>query len=128
VTYTIEVDEDSAGDLWVVRIVCHAAEDAICRCWCAEGCEETCYGSRIYVAAEPPELVAQAPTEGHRWAPIGSCRIVDWLEACGAEDSHDEEEPLRPGTHPIEADWDGDMYVWRYAEPDAAVTDAGVPL
>jgi hypothetical protein len=30
--------------------------------------------------------------------------------------------------HPIEAAWDGDMYVWRYAEPDAAVTDAGVPL
>jgi hypothetical protein len=137
VTHLIEVDRNEDGDLYVARFVCHAPPDALCRSWCVE-CEETCTARTVYVATEPLD-VAQAPPEGHRFAPMDppTCRIVDWL---GAGDAYDREELyagddldernrviLRPGLRPIEESWDGDSYLWEYADEAASREESEPP-
>lgn len=136
-THLVEVDRNDDGDLYVVRFVCEADPLALCRAWCADGCEEECVAREVYVSAEPVEPVAQAPVEGHRFAPMGEgrCRVVEWLGAGNAEDALDlyagddldrwNRAILRPGRHPIEESWDGDSYLWEYAEQPAAVRQEG---
>lgn len=136
-----DVELDTDGDPWVVHFVCTGGAEDICRQWCVS-CEESCTGTPVLTPAEV-ELIGQAPTDQHQWAPYTvsgstSCRIVDWLEAVGWQDSGWVDEPdnggerevtaadLRSGRHLIEEEWTGEDYIWRYpAGP--AVTDAGVP-
>lgn len=127
-THLVEV-ELVDGEPTVARFVCTEPEGSLCRAWCVE-CEEQCVARSVYVAAEPLDPIAQAPVEGHRFAPIASCRIVDWLGAGGSgdmEELHAEDEPLRPGLHPIEEEWDGDTYLWSYAEPEPEPAYPGHP-
>lgn len=96
------------------RFTCTAPIGATCRCWCTEGCDEFCSGKPVY---GDPELVAQAPVDGHRWADTGECRIVTWLENGGTPGElfmGEDDEPLRSGW--IETEWEGDCYLWQYAE------------
>jgi hypothetical protein len=133
VTHLVEVDTNEDGELYVARFMCRAAPDALCRSWCVE-CEEECTAPSVYVAAEPLDPVAQAPVDAHRFAPLDPpgerCRVVDWL---GAGDAYDREELyagddldernrviLRPGLRPIEESWDGDSYLWEYADEAAS--------
>lgn len=107
-----EVLPDGYGS---VRFLCTGGPKNTCRQWCAEGCEESCSGWN----RDPEE-------GGHRWADTGSCREMDWLDAVGWRDSGWVDEPdaggerevteqdLRPGLHPIETEWTGDDYIWRY--------------
>jgi hypothetical protein len=131
-TVTVELAEDDDGDVEVlfVRFGCTGGPEDECHQWCAEGCEEQCYGGRIILSGHLAELVAQAPLDGHRWEPMppdgSSCRIVDWLDAGDWQDTGfnaDGEEisrdQLLPGTHVIEEEWTGDDYTWSYAEPAA---------
>jgi hypothetical protein len=123
-----DVELDGDGEPWLVRFVCTGSPEEVCRQWCAEGCEEACYGEPIRLWPHDEELVAQAPPAGHRWEPYSkdgtSCRIVDWLDAVGWEetgwvdDGNGDREvtvvDLRPGRHRIEEEWTGDDYIWRY--------------
>lgn len=114
-TITAELDDHGTPDL--IRFACTGGPDDNCHQWCTEGCEEFCYAS----PERKPQPDGTVIVTGHHWAPMPpdgrSCRIVDWLDASGAEDTHaDEDEPYRPGTHPITAAWDGGDYVWAYAE------------
>ena len=126
-THLVEVDRNEDDELYVVRFVCKAAPDAVCRSWCADGCDEVCRARSVYVSAEPVE-VAQAPVDSHRFVPMDppSCRVADWLNV---GDAYDREELyagieldernrpiLRPGLQPIEEEWDGDSYLWSYAD------------
>lgn len=134
----VELYEDGGGAF--VRFVCAGDDTNVCRQWCAEGCEEQCLASDII--PWPASQGAPTPVDGeaHRWQPHfrageSTCRIVDWLDAVGWQDSGwvDDDEvgerevttaDLRAGRHLIETEWTGDDYIWRYpAEP--AVTDAG---
>lgn len=122
----VELDEDNYPSS--VRFVCTGTADDICHRWCAEGCEESCTDSHYCeTACEEP---CGREGQPHRWEPISdgtSCRIVDWLDAVGWQDSgwHDDPElgdveitaeQLRPGRHRIEEEWTGDDYIWRYPE------------
>lgn len=123
----VELYEDEGGAF--VRFVCTGTAGDICRQWCVS-CEESCTGTPVLAPAEV-ELVAQASTDQHQWAPyiaggVTSCRIVDWLDAVGWQDCgwvEDEElgeremtlADLKPGRHLIEAEWTDDDYIWRYA-------------
>lgn len=131
-----EVLEDGYAS---VRFVCTGGPEDECHQWCAEGCEETCLGGAIILSGAELELVAQAPALGHRWEPMppdgSSCRIVDWLDAVGWQDTGWVEEPdaggerevthadLRPGLHRIEEEWTGDDYIWRYPAEDLSRCD-----
>jgi hypothetical protein len=125
ITTLHRLDLDEPGTFIGARVVCLGTDDDICRQWCAEGCEEGCYGGGI-IPSPDPGLIAQAPLAGHRWESIGSCRIADWINACGVEDSHvdegafpwDEDGNSQPGIRSgfIEEEWTGDDYVWSYAE------------
>lgn len=122
--HTVEVDLDEDGAPRVARFACHEPEGALCRSWCTV-CDETCAGTPIL---EPVELIAQAPVDGHPYEPVSSCRFVDYLDAADwPEEVHAEDEPLRPGVHPIECEWDGDTYLWRYAEPEPEPAYPGHP-
>lgn len=130
------VDLFEEGTLAGARAVCLAPDTAACRQWCAEGCEEYCSADEILLSGVDVELVAQAPLAGHRWAPIGSCREADWINACGVEDCCADDEALRfdvdgdgvlrPAVRSgyIETEWTGDDYVWSYA--DLPPTDTAV--
>lgn len=137
-THLVEVDRNEDDELYVVRFVCEAAPEALCRAWCADGCEEVCLARTVYVAAEPL-LLAQAPPEGHRFVPMDppSCRVADWLNVGDAYDRAelysgievDERGHvlLRPGRRPIEDEWDGDGYLWSYADEVAEPAHPGYP-
>ena len=123
-TVTVEADPDDGTPNWfAVTFACNGNPDDLCRQWCTV-CEEECTGNPI-INGHLIEVIAQAPVDGHPYAPYHdgqSCRIVDWLEAGDAEDTYiGEDEPLRVGTHVINEEWTGDEYVWQYAE-DGAVT------
>lgn len=138
-THLVEVDTNEDGDLYVVRFVCQAADDAVCRAWCVE-CEETCTARDVFVSAEPDGTAARhAPEGAHRFVPMDppTCRIADWL---GAGDAYDREELyagddldernrviLRPGLQPIEESWDGDSYLWEYADEAASREEPNPP-
>ena len=108
--------DDEARVQTRVRFSCSGDDTSECHQWCAEGCEEQCLGYGT-----------------HRWTAEayrpGGCRIVDWLDATGAEDSytgddyapHGQPQPFRPGRHQIETEWTGDEYVWSYFEAEPAV-------
>ena len=101
-------------DLWEpgtfvgATVVCLGGPDHECRWWCDEdtGCEQC------------------GPGGEHRWAPVAYCRIAEWINSCGIDDTHDDNEPLpwdedgegQPGIRSglIETEWTGDDYVWRY--------------
>lgn len=121
VEVTVE-DEDTPDVVYTVeRFTCTAPAGSLCRSWCVEvECEETCSATPIL---GPVEIVAQAPVDGHAYAPIDYCRIVEWLGAGDAwdrDEAHAEDEPLRPGVHPITEEWDDETYLWCYAEPAEA--------
>lgn len=132
-THLVEVEEDD-GDLFVGRFVCEAVPDALCRSWCVE-CEEECRARDVYVSDEPDGTAARhAPAGAHRFVPMDppTCRVVDYLNASAgdrfdSEELHAEDEPLRPGRHPIVEEWDGDCYLWTYAEPDPEPEYPGHP-
>lgn len=131
-THLAEVEEDD-GELSVVRFVCEAAPDALCRSWCVDGCEDECVARDVYVSHAPDSIAAeQAPDGAHRFVPMDppTCRVVDYLGAGDAHDRaelHAEDEPLRPGRHPIVEEWDGDCYLWTYAEPEPEPAYPGHP-
>lgn len=129
-THFVEVsveDEGTPDAVYTIeRFVCEAPDGSLCRSWCVE-CEETCSATPILGSVE---VVAQAPVDGHRYEPVNHCRIVEWLgagDAMDREDLHAEDEPLRPGRHPIDEEWTGDDYVWSYAEPDPEPAYPGHP-
>jgi hypothetical protein len=119
------IDLAEPGTFDGARAVCLGTDDDRCRQWCAEGCEEACSGRRI-IPPPAPELIAQAPVEGHRWEPIGSCRVAEWIDAAGLEDTCADDDALawdkametQPGIRSgfIEEEWTGDDYVWSYAD------------
>lgn len=121
------VDVEIGGDGYVsFRFTCTGGPGDVCHQWCAEGCEELCTADTIVLDPERVELVAQAPTGAHQWEPMPphgqSCRVVDWLDAVGGADAYaDEDEPHRPGRHPIAEEWTGADYVWTYRDPAPAV-------
>jgi hypothetical protein len=126
VTHRVEVEVDDDGSPEYLSFTCDAPEGSLCRSWCTV-CEEECSGTPIL---GPVELVAQAPVDGHPYAPVPYCRLVVWLGAGDTQDAierHDEDEALRPGTHPIEVSWDGDEYLWHYAEPEPEPAYPGHP-
>jgi len=135
-----DVTLDADGTVESVRFTCAGGPADLCHQWCAEGCEELCYGTPIRLwspGQDVPELIAQAPAQGHQWEPMppdgSSCRVVDWLDASGDwRDTYageDQDTPqLRAGRHVITEEWDGDNYLWSYAEDLLVVTDAGVPV
>lgn len=125
-THRVEVALDDDGDPTYVRFTCDAPSGSLCRSWCTV-CDETCSGTPILGTVEP---IAQAPVDGHPYEPIPYCRIVEWLGAGDTQDSielYAEDEALRPGTHPIEEEWDGGDYLWRYAEPEPEPAYPGHP-
>lgn len=131
-THYVEVEVEDAGTedetLRVGSFTCDAPEGSLCRSWCAEGCDEVCYGTPIL--GGEVEVVAQAPLAGHRWEPVPYCGVVEWLNGSDAydrEEAHGVDESLRPGVHPIEYEWDGDTYLWHYAEPEPEPEYPGHP-
>lgn len=133
-THLVEVVEED-GELYVERFVCEAAPDALCRSWCVEPeCEEQCVARDVYVSHAPDSIAAeQAPEGAHRFVPMDppSCRVADWLgmgDRHDREELHAEDEPLRPGWHPIVEEWDGDCYLWSYAEREPEPEFPGRPL
>lgn len=109
--HRIEWRIDNASEPYA-RFSCSAEIGAICRSWCAVGCEEFC-------ESQPRRLPQSDGTTvviGHPWEDSGECRIVAWLENSGTagELYSGDDEPLRSG--PIEYEWDGDAYLWQYAE------------
>jgi hypothetical protein len=139
--HTVTVELDGDGTPGLVRFGCTGGPADECHQWCAEGCEEQCDGMPIRLwspGQDAPELVAQAPAQGHRWEPMppdgASCRLVDWLDGTGDwRDTYDGEDydapqPLRPGTHVIAVYWDGDDYTWHYAADDEEPAIPGRPL
>lgn len=120
-THRLELAE--AGTFTGARIVCDGDDTSLCRQWCAEGCEEGCWHDPI---PADTELIAQAPADGHRWEPIGSCRAADWINARGVEDSHTDDDGFpfdEDGDHqlgvrsaPVDVMWNDDDYVWAYVE------------
>lgn len=122
-THRVEVELDDDGAPLFVRFTCDAPDGSLCRSWCTV-CEEECSGTPIL---GPVELIAQATIDGHPYEPVPYCRIVEWLDAAGWDETHDEDEPLRPGAEPIEDEWDGDSYLWHYAEPEPEPAYPGHP-
>jgi hypothetical protein len=131
------LDLASPGTFAGARVVCLGGPDDLCRQWCAEGCEEECY--RFPLPADV-ELVAQAPVEGHRWAPLDPpyCREAEWLNSTdplqeSAEDPDafpfDEDGVAQLGVRSgfIDLVWDGGDYVWSYCDEQATDTVARVP-
>lgn len=118
-----EAELDDDGTPIYVRFTCTGGPADICHQWCVS-CEESCTGTPV-LWPTATEQVAQAPSGEHQWKPMppdgSSCRITDWLDAIGWEDSgwtEDDDqitaEQLRPGRHLIEEEWTGDDYIWRY--------------
>lgn len=126
------LDLFEAGSFSGAVVVCLAPDTDLCRQWCAEGCEEGCWHTPITAA---DELVAQATVDGHRWEPIGSCRMADWINAVGVEElladpdgfPFDEDGDRQIGVRSglIDIEWNDDDYVWSYAE-DAPPVDQPV--
>lgn len=96
-------------------VVCLGGSDNECQWWCTGDCEQCAPGD-------------------HPWQPIAYCRVSEWINARGLDDTyvgdparprwdeeHDNQPGIRSGT--IETEWTGDDYVWRYPA-EAAVTDA----
>lgn len=121
------LDLDQPGTFAFARVVCLGGPDDICQQWCAEGCEEECYGEDVVYP--PVELIVMAPVAGHRWEPMDppSCRVADWINNCGIADTYagdeavlawddetDSQPKIRSGL--IAEEWTGDDYVWDYAE------------
>jgi len=95
------------------RFTCSAPLGAQCRSWCAVGCEEICTDQPTSHRQEDGTVIVV----GHPWEDSGECRIVTWLENGGTPGElymGEDDEPVRDG--PIETDWDGDAYLWQYAE------------
>lgn len=128
--HRIELYEE--GTLTGARVVCLGADDDECHQWCGEGCEEECTGYP-WLPPDTP-LVAQAPVVGHRAQLYNGCRIADWINGCGIEDTHvddgafpwdddtDTQPDIRSGL--IEVEWTGHDYVWNYPDevPAGAVS------
>ena len=122
------LDLSDPGTFVGARVVCLGTDADECHQWCAEGCEEECSGWPWI----PPgtEVVAMAPPTGHRSELYaqdrpGDCRITDWINNCGHEDTYagdeellrwDEDGELQDGivSGLIEVEWTGDDYVWSY--------------
>ena len=121
--HTVDVEiEDGVAIMFT--FVCSGNDSSPCRMWCADGCEETCTERPV---VGDPDLVAQAPVDGHRFVPLRppTCRVADWLNACDGDDTYGADyvdEPHRAGRHAIVEEWDGDSYLWTYAEPDGATS------
>lgn len=77
---------------------CDAPEGAPCRTWCVDGCEETC-----------------TDREGHRWADIGECYVIEWLNIGDHYDDYSGSTPLNNVSGPIVTEWQGECYSWEYA-------------
>jgi hypothetical protein len=102
------------GTLSGAAVVCLGGPGNECRWWCAD----------------PARNCETCSPDTHPWEPIGSCRIADWINACGVDDCHadaddfpfDEEGDSQPGIRSglIETEWTGDDYIWRYPEPATA--------
>ena len=119
------------GSLLAARVVCLGGPEDECQQWCAEGCEEECYHTPIlWPTVKPPSPMA--PIDGHQYMPSGSCRFADWLnaddlyDACQDPDDDlfewDEETDSQPRLRSglIDVEWDGETYLWQYAEEVAA--------
>lgn len=130
-----DVELDADGNPDVVRFVCSGGPDDECHQWCAEGCEEQCYGGDLILTGAKHPINLWRPVDAHRWAPMPPdgtrCRIAEWLGACGWQDTGwvDDEKvgdrevtpaDLRPGRHLIEDEWTGDDYIWRYPAVEVA--------
>lgn len=85
---------------------CTAPAGSPCRLWCSVGCEEYC--------VNPDE---------HPQVDQGRCLVVEWMDACGdgAIDLY-EGEKTTPHDGPITCRWDGDGYLWSYAEDVTSAT------
>ena len=95
--HSIAFTIDSGGGWTTATVTCHATEEADCRRECAEGCEDYCLA---------PETHATRPTD--------YCNVVEWLHSDGAVDCYEGPEvEVRSG--PIEAWWEHNHMVWRYA-------------
>lgn len=107
------------GSLTGAAVVCLGGPGNECRWWCAE----------------PGADCEQCSPGEHAWTPTSSCRIADWINNCGVEDTYagddavlrwqdwgDEEKETQPGIHSglIETEWTGDDYVWSYPEEQPA--------
>lgn len=115
------------GSLLAAKVVCLGGPEDECQQWCAEGCEEECRETPILHPAHK-EPCPQAPVDGHQWERIDHCRIAEWLEhddlydACQDPDDDlfewdeatDNQPRLRSGL--IDVEWDGETYLWSYAE------------
>jgi hypothetical protein len=121
------LDLAEPGTFMGARVICLGGPADMCQQWCAEGCEEQCYETPILSGAQI-ELVAQAPIDGHRWEPTGSCGIADWLDAGDLAETYtgdddiwqwDDDGETQPGIRSglIDVSWDGEDYLWDYAEP-----------
>lgn len=110
------------------KVVCQEAEAALCRVdWRCE-CEEL-YGLENvdgtwihyvnYGETPHPSQGVTAPEH---------CNLATWIDACGVWDMFiEQDDPAYAGLawHPellpdgaIDVEWDGDEYVWNYADPE----------
>lgn len=97
------------GSFSGARVVCLGASYSECQWWCADrdrDCQE-------------------CSPDDHPWEYIGSCRIADWINGAGLDETYagdpkrlvfDEEGEKQPGivSGLIQTAWTGSDYVWRF--------------
>lgn len=80
-------------------VKCQAGEDAPCRLTCSAGCEEW------------------GPDHEHPLVPTRDCLVAEWLHNDDPSECYDGPDDTLVVDGPIEVEWTGDGYVWRYPEP-----------
>ena len=112
---------DHDGDRIHGRMVCSAGELADCRTSCAEGCES--WGD------VSDDGAAHTLSDGtvHAMRPHEYCNVVEWIANGDVLETYYDgaDRPVHDG--PVLISWDGDDYLWRYADQPADGAAAPVP-
>lgn len=112
--HTVKWTIDRFG--WTTNITgtveCHAPEGAFCRLVCAEGC-----GSEVYPCSTWDDDTNRLIH--HKLTDAGYCNVIPFLEADELTEFYGgDQAPLVSG--PIEVEWEGEGYAWRYPQGEAA--------
>lgn len=82
-------------------LTCTATKGGACRLTCRQGCEE----------------YATDGSHEHQLVDYGCCTAAGWINEGHPDEVYDggpDDEPVRDG--PVHVQWDGDGWVWRYAD------------
>jgi hypothetical protein len=113
--HTVKWTIDRIG--WTTNITgtveCHAPEGAFCRLTCAEGC-----GSETYPCGTWDDDAGRLIH--HQLTDSGECNVIPFLEADELTEFYGGGQPETPlVSGPIEVEWEGEGYAWRYPQTDA---------